>query len=284
MRTTPIIAVLESAGPRLVPVETPLLRADDMGLTRGEGAFETMHVRNNAAWLLDEHLDRLERSLSRLHIPAPERSALTELVRVAIAGWGDTEAGVKIIVTKGAEFGGIGPFVYAVVFPVPEIFTATRRHGVRLASLSWGFPVLARERAPWLLGGVKSLSYAANMAALREAAHRGMGDVLLMSADDYVLEAPTASVVWQRGASLFTTPTETGILAGTTAAYLFTNAAEIGLTAGYELISRAELIAADGAWLCSSVRGIVPIVEIDASPLPIGSSNAAIQELVGFPM
>ena len=49
-------------GRGVVPADTPILRADDLGALRGDGIFETMHVRRGHAWLLDEHLARMARS------------------------------------------------------------------------------------------------------------------------------------------------------------------------------------------------------------------------------
>ena len=48
-----VVAVL---GRGVVPADTPILRADDLGALRGDGIFETMHVRGGRPWLLDEHL------------------------------------------------------------------------------------------------------------------------------------------------------------------------------------------------------------------------------------
>ena len=42
-----------------VPADTPVLRGDDLGVIRGDGIFETMHVRDGRAWLLDQHLARI---------------------------------------------------------------------------------------------------------------------------------------------------------------------------------------------------------------------------------
>ena len=62
-----VVALL---GVGVVPADTPILRADDLGALRGDGIFETMHVRDGRAWLLDEHLDRMA-ALGRPDGPGP---------------------------------------------------------------------------------------------------------------------------------------------------------------------------------------------------------------------
>ena len=67
-------------------------------------------------------------------------------------------------------------------------------------------------RAPWLLAGAKTLSYAINKAVLREAARRGADDVLFVSSDGYVLEGPSSTLIAKFGNRIWTPSTALGIL------------------------------------------------------------------------
>ena len=64
--------------------------------------------------------------------------------------------------------------------------------GVRLVSL-----LGARAAAPWLLGGVKSTSYAVNMAAEAEAKRRGADDAVFVDHEGVVLECPVSNIWWR---------------------------------------------------------------------------------------
>jgi 4-amino-4-deoxychorismate lyase len=278
-----VVAVL---GVGVVPADTPILRADDLGALRGDGIFETMHVRSGQAAMADEHLDRLTGSAARLELSLPARDDLVELIRSAAAAWPAGEEGMlRLVLTRGPEIPSGPPTVFATVTAVPESMRRARRDGVALLSASLGLPADLRRSAPWLLGGVKTLSYAVNMASLRWAQAAGADDVLWVSSDGYALEAPTSTLVWLDGATVCTVPVDaTGILAGTTAAWLLTHAAELGWTADERMTTPAALASADGAWLTSSVRGAAPIRTVDGAPIPQApAATAAISQLLGFP-
>jgi 4-amino-4-deoxychorismate lyase len=271
-------------GRGVVPADTPILRADDLGAVRGDGVFETIHVRGGEPWLLDAHLDRMWRSAARLDLPMPGRAELVDLAAQACAAWPSaTEGALRIVCTRGPESGG-PPSVWATLVEIPERAQRGRRAGVAVRTLSLGFPVDARSGTPALLAGAKTLSYAVNMACLRWAAAEGADDVLWVSGDGYALEAPTATLVWLTDGVLCTVPPEsTGVLAGTTAGYLLAHAGELGWTAEERLVRPADLAGAQGVWLTSSARGPAEIRELDGVALGPSAETPRVAKLLGFP-
>lgn len=275
-------AVVAVLGKGLVDPTDPVIRVDDPGITRGDGCFEGCRLRDGVIDKLDAHLARLTRSAHALEIPF-DRPAWEALIAEAVGAWGEPgEAAVKVLLTRGAP--GAGPSGFVAVGPLPPDYPRQRREGLRIITLSRGFASDAFADAPWLLGGVKSLSYAVNMAAQREAARRGMDDVIFVSSDGVVLEAPTGSVAWWDGETLHTTPTgDTGILAGTTQRLLFDRAAADGWPVAETRAAVADLHAAAVVWLIGSVRGPVDVVELDGkSRERVPEVDAAIRRLAGF--
>jgi len=279
---TRALAVL---GRGLVPVETPIVRADDTGLTRGDGVFETVHVRYGKPWQLDEHLARMAGSARMLGIALPSADELTGLVETVLTdAAGDEEVAVKIVCTRGPETGrDEPPTVFATMSDVSAAQRRGRRDGVSAVTVSLGVTADVRAGAPWLLGGAKTLSYAVNMAALRYAASVGADDAVLVSIEGSVLGAPTSTVVWAVDGALRTVPVDTGILAGTTVEYLLERAGELGLRAERTRVHVDELVAADEVWLCSSVRGAARVTALDGKPLGERGLTAGVQRILGFP-
>jgi 4-amino-4-deoxychorismate lyase len=240
-------------GLREVPPDTPVLRADDLGVVRGESVFETLRVVDGRPCLLLEHLERLARSAARLEIALAD--GFRELAHAAAAGAAD--AGLRLTMTKG----GVG---FAVCFDVPAE-TVRGRTGVTAVTVPLGVAADFRSTAPWALGGVKSTSYAVNMATLRHAHELDADDAIWVSTDGWVLEAPTSTVVVVVDGAFVTPPVGTGILAGTTllACRRLTEILE-------RPVSVDELARADEVALLSSVRGIAPVVMLDGRQLAAG--------------
>jgi 4-amino-4-deoxychorismate lyase len=256
-------------GVGLVDPTAPLLRADDLGIVRGDGCFETVRVRpDGGAEDLDPHLQRLARSQAALELPATDPAAWRELVGALLAAWAGRGEGVlRLIVTRGlAE--GAPPTAYAVLAPIGERQLAERRDGVSAITLSHGTTADAAVEAPWLLGGVKTISYAVNMAALRYARAAGADEVIFLSTDGQLLEAPTATVVWLSGGVLRTPPpVPLGLLDGVTVRHLYGAAAAAGFGTEISRGTVADLHAADGVWLLSSVRIAAAVLALDGKPL-----------------
>jgi 4-amino-4-deoxychorismate lyase len=265
-------------GKGLVDPSAPLLRVDDLGLQRGDGCFETVLVRRvpgddrPVAIHLDAHLSRLARSAEALDLPRVDEAAWRVLVAEVIGGGAErvsSEAVLKLVLTRGTPGADPPtPTALATLGPVSAAAVTQRTTGVSVVTLNTGVVPGTHARASWLLGGVKTLSYAVNMAALREAARRGADDAILLAADGTVLEAPTATVLWVSGARLSTTPTDgTGILPGTTQQAIFAAAAAAGLDTGYDTATVADLVGAEAVWLASSVRGLTPVRVLDGRPV-----------------
>jgi 4-amino-4-deoxychorismate lyase len=278
-----LVAVL---GLGVVDPRTPVVRADDAGLARGDGCFEGCRVLVDPSGhatvdKLDAHLARMGRSATALGIPF-EAASWHRFVDEALRGWRRPgEWRMALTLTRGID--GV-PTGLLTVASVPAYYPAQRQEGVSVITLSRGTLAEAHAEAPWLLGGVKTLSYAVNMAAQREAARRGADDVIFHSADGMVLEAPTSSVVWSTGDTLHTTPLgASGVLGGTTQALLFERAAAAGWRTGTRAVGVQQLHTADSLWLIGTVRGPVDVIELDGKPRGRDEARtAAVRALCGF--
>lgn len=265
-------------GRGLVDPDVPLLRPDDLGIVRGDGVFESIRWHDGRLAALDAHLDRFAASAAALDLPRPDPAAWRELIGQLCAEWSGGEAAVRLFLTRGVD----GPTSFALMAPVSDSVLRQRREGARVVTLTRGMPADAHAHAPWLLGGVKTTSYALNMAAVRYAQSHGADDAIFVTSDGLVLEAPTATVVWAEGETLCTPPTELGILRGTTVGTLFAAAGDHGFSTKVSTGAVADLHAADGVWLVSSMRCAVAVTAIDGRPRPDGGLTERVQAAAGL--
>ena len=249
---------------RLVPADQPLLRPDDAGVVRGDGVFETTLVVGGVPRDLDEHLTRLARSAAMTELDLPDAADWRRGISAVLGGWAGGDMVLRLIATRGPEHGR--PTCYVTGSAVSAAAVAQRTDGVRVLLLDRGFTGSAAVASPWLLAGAKTLSYSINMAALRYAAAHDADDVIFVGADGTVLEAPTATVVVARDRTLVTPP-PAGVLAGITVDRLFAAAQQAGWDVDRRPLLPADLFAAEGVWLASSVRLLAPVTSIDGTAL-----------------
>jgi len=226
----------------------PVFGADDEALLRGAAAFETIRVHAGQPFRLDAHLVRLAATAARLGLPSVAGAA--ELARTAVETAGGGDLALRVYRTTTA--------LVATAADVPGDLEQLRARGLRLVSVE--------VRLDPQLAGLKTTSYATNVAARLDAERRGADDALLVAGDGTVLESAMANVWWRERDELFTPAAELGILPGVTRDVLLGLADRVTEDA----FPLERLLSADEAFTSSSVREVMPVVEVDGRPIGDG--------------
>ena len=245
------------AGRGLVEPSEPVFGAGDDALLRGRAVFETLRVYGGRPFLRDAHLERLAASAAQMRLPAPDLSECHGLAALVIEAAGETELALRFFWTATTLVASVGP--------IDPALEQLRARGLRLAVVRSSRGALARA---------KSTSYAENMSAQDDAMDLGADDALLIGDDGIVLEAPTANIWWRTGNRLFTPSLELPILAGVTRSLLLELSREPVDVGAYPL---EHLLAADEAFLTSSIREVMPVRAIDEREFAHGETAAELQ-------
>ncbi len=249
-----VLVRLDPGGPVVCGSRSPFLRADDLGVLWGDGVFERFVVDGGSPRHFEEHLVRLDRSACLADIELPARAAWKEAVELAVESWqGAAEWEMRLVCTRGPEEGG-PPTAYVLGQELGVKVFEQRAAGVSVLTLARGLQGGLTDEAPWLLLGVKTLSYAVNMAAKRWAESRGADDAIFVGADGVVWEAASSAVITARDGRLVSPPASLGILDSISVTRLFLAAEQAGWEVARDQVTMHDLFEADGVWLSSSLR------------------------------
>jgi branched-chain amino acid aminotransferase len=251
----------------------------DRGLTLSDGLFETMHARGGAVFRLDQHVARLERGLATLEIPAPPelRAWVSTALRESAMRH---DASVRVTVTRGVGGGGIAPpssphpTAIVVVSPFPDFPFHVYEHGIS-AHVASG---VRNERA--MTAGLKTLAYTDAIVALLEARRAGADEALFLDMEGHCSEATASNLFAVIDGTLVTPPASCGALPGITRAAVMELARALDLPVDERAFGLEELLAADEAFLTSSLRAIAPLVRVDTQPIGRGAPGPLTRELM----
>src|SRR5258707_514758 len=93
------------------PVEEAAARVSvfDRGFLYGDSVYEVLRTFEGRPFCLDEHLDRLERSASRIEMQVPSREQITSAVAATCKAAAQPNLYIRIVVTRGAGELGLDP-------------------------------------------------------------------------------------------------------------------------------------------------------------------------------
>ncbi len=265
------LLALAATGRGLCDPDEPVVHADDEAVLRGRAAFETLRVYAGRPFRLAAHLDRLAASAESVGLPPVDRVDLERLASLVLAEPREEDTVLRLVWTAGRAPGA--PNGLALLSLVPAWIEEVRSRGARAVSL-----LGVRAEAPWLLPGVKSTSYAVNMAAEAEAKRRGADDAIFVDAEGVVLEGTVTNVWWRTGETLHTPSLDLGILAGVTRAALLELAPACGYRVAEGIYRLDDVVGADEAFTSSSVREVMPIVDLDGQGLGRGPAADSLQD------
>jgi branched-chain amino acid aminotransferase len=270
---------------RLLPADAPHVSAFDRGFQLGDGIFETLRVRGAHVTELAEHVARLRGSAAGLGIELPEGldrmllPAIAELLAAEGLGGPDGDASLRITVSRGSwPSRGLlpprdQPLRATIVIQAWPVLAPPADHLERGLSLV-ASSVRRDPHNP--IVALKTTSRADYVFARLEARRAGADDALFLTLSGHLSEATTANVFLVRSAidgaiELATPSLDCAILPGTTRSWLLRWADTVGLRSVEAWLTPEDLAAADEAFLCSSVAGVLPVTRFQGAPIGVGT-------------
>lgn len=262
----------------VVPASGHHLSAFDRGFQLGDGVFETLRAHGSHPTELPEHIERLRRSAEGLGIDLPVdleavlARAVTDLLDAEGLGGPSGDASLRITVTRGPYRGrGLLPgnedvpaTIVVQAWPVPPPPPGHLERGLHLVTSA------VRRDPENPLVALKTTSRADYVYARLEARRAGADDALFLTVDGFLSEATSANLFLVRDGRLRTPALGCAILPGTTRSWILRWGSELGLGPDEGWLTSSDLAAADEAFVCSSVAGILPVTRFDDRPIGDG--------------
>ncbi|MBI1246588.1 hypothetical protein GC197_01945 [bacterium] len=264
-----------------------LLPIDDAGFHLGTTIAEQLRTFNGKIFRLDQHLDRLWRSLDILDVQSPEsRQSLTQIVHqivehnFALLPDG-ADLGVTIFITPGSlhqvnqpnKVGRLAVHTQMVAF---DSFAALYDTGQALIVpqtrqtpvACWPRELKVRSRVHYYLADIEAKRIDPTARAV------------LLDQDGYVMEATTANIaMYHENTGLQLPPAEL-VLPGISIATLAELAGKLGIPLTHRLLTAEDFAAADEVLLTSTSPCVIPCSQWNGQPIGSGQPGPVFNRLI----
>jgi branched-chain amino acid aminotransferase len=236
----------------------------DRGFLYGDSVYDVVRTYGGRVFELGRHLDRMERTASRIGLLLPPRAQLeSELLRTMAAA-ANAESYARLMVTRGEGRFGLSPHLaegqnrlIIMVRPLEPPAADLYERGLRIAV------VRTRRNPPQALDpALKTGNYLNAILALREANAAGADDALMLDIRGQVTEASTSNVFFVKGGVVVTPPLALGMLEGVTRGLVIEVARAEGLLVREEPHGPEALVAADEVFVTSTIREIMAVTSL----------------------
>lgn len=257
---------------RYLPHRDATVHVEDRGYQFADGVYEVCEVW--AGHLVDEarHLDRLDRSLSELRIPAPmTRKALSAVLHEVVRRNGVKDGLVYLQVTRGVAR---RDHAFPAPGTMPGLVVTARRsdRGGQEALAARGVSVITVPENRWPRVDIKSTSLLPNVLAKQQAKEAGAREAWFVDQEGFVTEgASTNAWIVTADRRIVTRPAESGILRGITRTVVLEEAAALGYTVEERPFTVDEAYGAAEAFITAATTIVMPVVRIDDRPVANGA-------------
>lgn len=228
----------------------------DLTVQRGYGVFETLRTYKKKPFRLEKHLERLFRSAKLIELQIPfSVDFLKNKILETLAKNNYPDSSVKIIITGGNSKNTISPSskpsLCILVTPVHPYPKSCYSDGISLIT----FPHVR------FLPECKNLNYSTAVLAQLQARKTGASEALYLTSDGFILEATTSNFFLVQNQKIITP--KNGILDGITRQEVVKIAQDLKISCLEKELRLTDFKHATEAFITSSIREIMPVVQVD---------------------
>lgn len=290
------MATLVNVDGALVPPQAARVSVFDRGFLYGDSVYEVIRTYGGRPFELGAHLARLAHSAERLGLTLPwdgdrtarevertlaaARAAGGDAADAAAAPWNVGEWYARVVMTRGAGEIGLDP---ALAVDPTAIVIATPLHAPPARAYAEGVKVAlagVRRASPAAVDpSAKTGAHLTNVLAVKEARAQGAHEALLLDDRGFVTEGSSSNLFVVSGGRLRTPPLAAGILEGVTRGVVLRLARQEQVPVDELALRPEEVEAADEAFITSTMREILPVVEVGGHRIGAGRPGPLTERL-----
>jgi branched-chain amino acid aminotransferase len=254
-----------------VPAEKAFLHVGDLAIQRGYGIFDFFKVVDGHPYFLDDYLDRFFNSAAKMRLSVPlQRKDLVEAIFALIKRNNLSSSGIKIILTGGYSADGYQPGDSNLVITQHELVLPAQEQ------VATGVKVITHEYVRDI-PEVKTINYSMGIWLLEKVRKCDAFDVLYQK-DGVISEFPRSNFFIVRSDNTIVTPSR-NVLAGITRKNLLSISSG-SLKVLESEVTISELSVAKEAFITSTTKRIIPVIQVDNITIGNGKPGATTQELL----
>ena len=239
-----------------VPHDKAVISVYDNSFLYAQGLFETFLGIGERVLFEKDHLDRLWRGAKVIDLTIPcTRTQLSRWMKEILQSHPSRTKKLRLTVTAGDSARWLGRTSPSrVILSVGSVDLPTRPFDLFISKLRVDHRSMLRR--------IKTVSYALQATALKEAKLAGADDALLLNEAERVAEVTSANVFWVRNEKVYTPSLDEGCLDGVTRRKVFAVCKKLRVPILEKKGSMRELQAADEIFISSSLKLVVGVRSI----------------------
>ena len=247
-----------------LPLDQARISPLDRGFLFADGVYEVIPAYSGVLFRLQEHLERLERSLHEIQLANPHTRAEWEaLLQQLINKNGGGNISVYLQITRGTaekrDHAFPNPPVAQTIFGMTSPITTPAADSPETTE---GYRAITMDDIRWSRCDIKSIALLPNALMRQHAVQQGCAEAILIR-DGFATEGSATNFFIVKDGVVMTPPKSHLILPGITRDLTVELCLANQVPFEEREITEAELKDADEIWLSSSTKEVVPIVELN---------------------
>lgn len=240
----------------------------DHGYFFGYGVYEALKVYQGIPFAVEEHLDRLERSLTEIKIkPEQSRAEITDLIHELIRESELQEALFYLQITRGvgprmpSVLANPRPLLSMFVSYLPPVPETLRKNGAK---------ALLLQDDRWAHPHIKTLNLLPNIIAKVKADEKGAMEAILYNDKNLITEAASSNVFIVEGDSVITPPADGKILGGVSRMIVLRIMRNNNIKYREDYVTVEQLKKADEVFITNTGAEVLAITDLEGQRIGKG--------------